>query len=841
MWRRRGEAASARLSVALYSVYSGLYLEAVVSSVASAVALVEVGRFREAVEYVQKAAKTLYEAARDVFEHVRVTAQRLVKLFVEAVTRVLAWIDEHKAYLFLMAAAVGVVALSAALNMWGLVELEKLAYAASLTPFVPAGVKEYSREEVFNMLKTPDPYEKFKEIAEVAVEKNEELPQPWESLRVLIMPKESEESRLIHSKTYRELDERKKKGLFYAVLALEEAFSVYRTALRKYAETVQRVEVGEEPFKRIMYAADLGRLAQLAEEEGKAFEDALKILRKRLNEYAVKYGMRDLLDVNESMARRLAEAKQPELSRFSGVSFGTKAYAALIAYREYALGRRGVFGVAAWHWLEVGGSAWLLYYAPRTAYKEAEKAGVVRPVAVEEMVAEALRCLFLKPGADHYRRFVEELKKGGKLALMLERGDESSYVFRLFRLEEGDKLVELEGVRLSIKEAGAGIVYALEFDVERWRGFFEQEREAAERAAEEVGGRQPVEDRFSYMVGWVNSDVAISGGLLQMTTSHLWQLAETHALFDWSYVTVFRVNLTLEGPKPQFNVYTTFDKLDEAIRKSTDDGWLKMLGIKAESWEGLKRWVSDHWDEVIDAVKRRLEGVEVGPGFDLAGALVELEGLKSRLDDDKIAREVLAPALLLIQAERLGVNEETLRYLGAAVSGAVDGDGHVSAAMRVVGLTSGKRTVALLWATVLAAHSIKTEVGKVGSVFQVVASGDDAARLAGLYFLYGPPLLEGDERIINHKLAEAVKLGAEGFDIRWEGLKRTEGGLVVADMIISEGNTKIKYNIYLSGDVIKLEFASTDRSRVELAARLLKRAGVTAEVRKVSSRDAWRV
>jgi hypothetical protein len=546
--------------------------------------------------------------------------------------------------------------------------------------------------------------------------------------------------------------------------------------------------------------------------------------------------------VNESMARGLAEAKQPELSRFSGVSFGTKAYAALVAYREYALGRRGVYGIAGWHWLEVGGSAWLLYYAPRTAYKDAEKAGVVRPVAVEEMVAEALRCLFLKPGADHYRRFVEELKKGGRLALMFERGDESSYVFRLFRLEEGGKLVELEGVRLSIKEVGAGTVYALEFDVERWRGFFKPEREAAVKAAEEVKGRLPVEDRFPYMVGWVNSDVAISGGLLQMTTSHLWQLAETHALFDWSYVTVFRVNLTLEGPKPQFNVYTTFDKLDEAIRKSTDDGWLKMLGIKAESWEGLKRWVSDHWDEVIDAVKRRLEGVEVSPGFDLAGALVELEGLKSRLDNDKIAREVLAPALLLIQAERLGVNEETLRYFAAVASGAIDGDGYVSAAMRVVGLTSGKRTVALLWATVLAAHSIKTEVRKVGSVFQVVASGDDAARLAGLYFLYGSPLLEGGgHRLKNHKLAEAVRLRAGGLNIRWEGLRRTSRGLVVADLIISEGNTKIKYNVYLSGDVIKLEFASTDRSRVELAARLLRLAGVTAEVRKVGDRDVWRV
>jgi hypothetical protein len=124
-------------AAALYSVYSGLYSEAVVSSVASAVALAEVGQFREAVEYVQRAAKALYEAAKDVFEHVKITVQRLVELFVETVVRVLAWVDEYKAYLFLMAAvAAGVVALSAALNLWGLVELEKLAHAVSAAPFV---------------------------------------------------------------------------------------------------------------------------------------------------------------------------------------------------------------------------------------------------------------------------------------------------------------------------------------------------------------------------------------------------------------------------------------------------------------------------------------------------------------------------------------------------------------------------------------------------------------------------------------------------------------------------------------------------------------------------------
>ncbi len=350
-------------ATALYSVYSGLYSEAVVSSVASAVALAEVGRLREAVDYVQKAAKALYEAAKEVFERVKVSLQRLVELFVEAVARVLAWIDEHKAYLFLMAAvAAGVVALSVALNMWGLVELEKLAYAASLTPFIPAGVREHPREEAFKVLReAPDPYEKFKDMAKDANAGRVKLAEPWESLRALIMPTPSEERRLMHGKAYRELDERKKKALFYAALALEETFGVYRTALREYAEerekAVEKREVGEGPFKKVVYVADLGRLRQLAEKEEAAFENALKVLRKRLNEYAVKYGLGGLLNVEEGVARGLAEAEDRELSEFSGVNFGVKALAALMAYRKYALGRRGVFGIAAWYWLEAGGSA----------------------------------------------------------------------------------------------------------------------------------------------------------------------------------------------------------------------------------------------------------------------------------------------------------------------------------------------------------------------------------------------------------------------------------------------------------------------------------------------------
>jgi len=256
--------------------------------------------------------------------------------------------------------------------------------------------------------------------------------------------------------------------------------------------------------------------------------------------------------------------------------------------------------------------------------------------------------------------------------------------------------------------------------------------------------------------------------------------------------------------------------------------------MHVKSWDSLKQWVAKNWDVVVEAAVRRLGG----------DVRSELEALRNKLNDDKVAREVVAPALLLIQEERLGVNEETLRYFGAVISGAIGGDGYVSAAEGKVMLASGERGVALLWGATLAAYGIETEERRVGSVFHVVAFGDDAARLAGLYFRYGAPLLEGDDRLKNYKLAEAVELGAkEALNIRWEGLRRrTEDGPVAADLTISVGGAAVKYNVYLLKNAIELEFQSTDRSRVELAARLLKLAGVGAEVKKrEGKREVWYV
>jgi hypothetical protein len=64
----------------------------------------------------------------------------------------------------------------------------------------------------------------------------------------------------------------------------------------------------------------------------------------------------------------------------------------------------------------------------------------------------------------------------------------------------------------------------------------------------------------------------------------------------------------------------------------------------------------------------------------------------------------------------------------------------------------------------------------------------------------------------------------------------------LTSLAILEVGIAVKYNVYLREDAIELKFQPTNRSRVELAAFLLRRAGVGAEVKKkVESKDVWRI
>ncbi|MFP3266817.1 MAG: hypothetical protein RXQ56_05095, partial [Thermoproteus sp.] len=197
--------------------------------------------------------------------------------------------------------------------------------------------------------------------------------------------------------------------------------------------------------------------------------------------------------------------------------------------------------------------------------------------------------LFLRPGADRYSGLVEELTKGGELALELEKGAKKgteTYLFRLLKPEEGGKPVEL-GIKLRIEKVGegAGIIYALMLDA-RWREFFKQELEMAKEAAEELRERWPVEDPFPYMSGWSASDVSIHGERgareLYMTSSHFWQVAETKVLFGWSDAVGLRVGLTLEGPRLQLLVHapstSSTGPLGGALRADGSASWALRRG-----------------------------------------------------------------------------------------------------------------------------------------------------------------------------------------------------------------------------------------------------------------------
>jgi len=72
-------------------------------------------------------------------------------------------------------------------------------------------------------------------------------------------------------------------------------------------------------------------------------------------------------------------------------------------------------------------------------------------------------------------------------------------------------------------------------------------------------------------------------------------------------------------------------------------------------------------------------------------------------------------------------------------------------------------------------------------------------------------------------------------------IRLTERGRVAADLTLSEAGVIVKYNVYLRENKVELRFQSTDRSRVELAAILLRLAGVTAKVKREGVGDEWYV
>jgi len=678
-------------AAALYSVYHGLYSEAVLSSVATAAAFAEVGRFKEAVEYVQKAAKALYEAAKDVFERVKVTVQRLIELFIEAVTRALAWIDEHKAYLFLNAAVMaGVVTLSTALNIWGLIELDKLAYAASAAPFV-AGLAETGGKAAERFRRVADRWrmdENEKQKIEKIVNEVINAPQKGErpfsklaSLEKLLPPPLAE----MLMKLKRIEDK-----------VVQDAAAV--AALVLYKTLVKNAEVYGEWAKWYKWARSLVEKQELAvsaddikrlRETHNGLEEAAEDVRRELDAVLTLYSLsgfykerpdlfnklKQLLEVDLGKAEELAETRVHELSEFRDVNMGTKAYAALLS-----IARGGIYGHAAMLLMEEGALADIVLIAPTTMHLKARN--------IAKMRGETVHPSYSRRGAvDLEDRATSVLLRFligyGEIDPQLSSGaGEVSLKFRLVKKDGKEnnekKLVEgniekifkvfkaYGGVEAFVGELWIGVISSV--------AFFNVNEEELKRLVEEVKRTAPDLsglDKSRQYVEWLATDATIDGRQIVAGTVHSWQLRWYFSLFGEEETFYGKANITKEGINLYVYVYRPRERGDQILAESR---WLEsLLNQQVKSWRELVdainwSWVLERVEELADKLKPWIGSEKMDD--------VEREGLARRMLGE------LALFVHFAEARRGKSDEEwreervkrLARAVEALISGRITGD-----------------------------------------------------------------------------------------------------------------------------------------------------------------------
>ena len=218
---------------------------------------------------------------------------------------------------------------------------------------------------------------------------------------------------------------------------------------------------------------------------------------------------------------------------------------------------------------------------------------------------------------------------------------------------------------------------------------------------------------------------------------------------------------------------------------------------------------------------------------------------------DTVVRKFVAPALELIMLDKAlrgeFDREEARLIFGVMYATAVAGDGTVRSKRveLVVDGELGGGAALLRLATLHLLNQLLPDELKFGvgvymgrGAYNIAAYGGDAARFMRLLAVSAPSAGGG---YLSPKFDEFVEAAKVEVRLDKNSIRLTEKGHVAADLTISEGDIEIKYNVYLSEKAIELQFESTDRSRVELAARLLKLAGVSAEVKKRKDRDGWYV
>ncbi len=266
-------------------------------------------------------------------------------------------------------------------------------------------------------------------------------------------------------------------------------------------------------------------------------------------------------------------------------------------------------------------------------------------------------------------------------------------------------------------------------------------------------------------------------------------------------------------------------------------------GRKKETERGIENLVKElagvSREEVWSVVKRVLSG-EDPYTYCLARDCA----------DDRIVRKFVAPALELVMLDKalrgeLDRERVKLRF-GEMYATAVAGDGSVGPGeveLAVGGELGGGAALLRLTALHLLNRLLPDEfkfgvriyVGE-GRYYNITATSENATRLMRLLAVLAP---SAGGKYLSDKFKKFVE--AAKVEVQLGNIWLTDKGHVAAYLTISEACVTVRYNVYLLKHDIRLQFQSTDRSRAELAALLLRHAGVSAEVKKKKDRNVWQV
>ncbi len=256
--------------------------------------------------------------------------------------------------------------------------------------------------------------------------------------------------------------------------------------------------------------------------------------------------------------------------------------------------------------------------------------------------------------------------------------------------------------------------------------------------------------------------------------------------------------------------------------------------IAGEYAERLARAIIYYAERFEERTKRRIENLaeKVGVSKEEVWSIVDfiLSDMYCLARDcarDEVVRKFVAPALELIMLNKALNNEfdreEALLIFGEMYATALAGDGSAGrrSVVLAVGGELGGGAALLRLATLHLLNQLLPDELKFGirtyverdKYYYIAAHGENATKLKRLLAVTAPLAGGG---YLSDKFNEFVKEAR--VEVQLDNIRLTKRN-VAADLTISEGGAAVKYNVYLSDKVV-LQFESTDRSRVELAARL---------------------